>query len=89
MERGGPRAFDDVIAWWFDRGVAGFRIDVCNIIIKDALLRDNPPASDTDPLDVQLFGQRPVYNANRPEVHEVIRTVAEPGRPVPRARVDR
>jgi alpha-glucosidase len=67
------RAFDGVMAYWLDRGVAGFRIDVCNVIIKDALLRDNPPARDTDPLDVQLFGQRPVYNGNRPEVHEVIR----------------
>jgi alpha-glucosidase len=67
------RAFDEIIVHWLDRGVAGFRIDVCNVIIKDALLRDNPPARDTDPLDVQLFGQRPVYNGNRPEVHEVIR----------------
>jgi alpha-glucosidase len=65
--------FDDIITYWLDRGVAGFRIDVCNVVIKDALLRDNPPATDTDPPDVQLFGQRPVYNANRPEVHEVIR----------------
>ena len=66
-------AFDDIFRRWLDRGVAGFRIDVCNGIIKDALLRDNPPAEDTDPLDVQIFGQRPVYNSNRPEVHEVIR----------------
>ncbi len=65
--------FDDIITHWLDRGVAGFRIDVCNVVIKDALLRDNPPATDTDPFDVQLFGQRPVYNANRPEVHQVIR----------------
>lgn len=67
------REFDDIITYWLDRGVAGFRIDVCNIIVKDALLRDNPPATDTDPFDVQMFGQRPVYNGNRPEVHEVIR----------------
>ena len=67
------QAFDEIMAYWLDRGVSGFRIDVCNIIIKDALLRDNPPATESDPLDVQLFGQRPVYNANRPEVHEVIR----------------
>ncbi len=67
------REFDDILTFWLDRGVAGFRIDVCNIIIKDALLRDNPPATDSDPLDVQLFGQRPVYNGNRPEVHDVIR----------------
>ncbi len=65
--------FDDILTYWLERGVAGFRIDVCNIIVKDALLRDNPPATDADPLDVQLFGQRPVYNGNRPEVHEVIR----------------
>jgi alpha-glucosidase len=66
-------AFDGIMTYWLDRGVSGFRIDVCNIIIKDALLRDNPPATEADPLDVQLFGQRPVYNGNRPEVHEVIR----------------
>ena len=46
---------------------------MCNIIIKDAELRDNPPATADDPLDAQLFGQRPVYNANRPEVHDVLR----------------
>jgi alpha-glucosidase len=67
------QAFDGIMTYWLDRGVSGFRIDVCNIIIKDALLRDNPPATEADPLDVQLFGQRPVYNGNRPEVHEVIR----------------
>ncbi|HEY5096440.1 MAG TPA: alpha-amylase family glycosyl hydrolase [Acidimicrobiales bacterium] len=67
------REFDGILAYWLDRGVAGFRIDVCNIIIKDALLRDNPPATEADPLDMQLFGQRPVYSGNRPEVHDVIR----------------
>ncbi len=64
--------FDRIIEHWLGRGMAGFRIDVCNIIVKDALLRDNPPATEDDPLDVQLFGQRPVYNGNRPEVHDVI-----------------
>ena len=51
----------------------GFRIDVCNVIIKDAELRDNPPATEDDDFETQMFGQRSVYNANRPEVHEVIR----------------
>ena len=40
--------FDAILRFWFDRGVAGFRIDVCNIIIKDAELRDNPPATEDD-----------------------------------------
>jgi len=56
-------AFDDILRFWFDRGVAGFRIDVANAIVKDRQLRDNPPVS----------GQGPpiTYNANQPEVHEV------------------
>lgn len=65
-------AFDEIIGFWFDRGIAGFRIDVCNVIVKDALLRDNPIADEDDDFEIQLFGQKPVYNANRPEVHEVI-----------------
>ena len=65
--------FDRILAFWLDRGIAGFRIDVCNMIVKDALLRDNPPATEDDTFDEQLFGQRSVYNANRPEVHDVLR----------------
>lgn len=66
-------AMDEVMRYWFERGVDGFRIDVCNVVVKDALLRDNPPATEEDSFEAQMFGQRPVFNANRPEVHEVIR----------------
>ena len=66
-------AFDDILRFWWDRGVAGFRIDVCNMIVKDAGLRDNPPATEDDPFIMQMFGQRPIYNSNRPEVHDVVR----------------
>jgi len=66
-------AFEDILRFWFDRGVAGFRIDVCNMIIKDVELRDNPPSTPDDPWEMQVFGQRPVYNANRPELHDVLR----------------
>jgi alpha-glucosidase len=65
--------FDAILRYWFDRGVAGFRIDVCHMIVKDAELRDNPPATAEDGWEAQAFGQRFVYNANRPEVHDVIR----------------
>jgi alpha-glucosidase len=67
------RAFDEILTTWFDRGIAGFRIDVCSGIVKDAELRDNPPADETDPWIDQVFGQRSVYNGNRPEVHDVLR----------------
>ena len=65
--------FDDILRFWFDRGVAGFRIDVCNLIVKDAELRDNPPATEEDDAGTRALGQRVVYNGNRPEVHDVIR----------------
>ena len=67
-------AFDDILRFWFDRGVAGFRIDVCHSIIKDRELRDNPPATEGRPLvgaDERASGS--VYNACRPEVHDVLR----------------
>jgi alpha-glucosidase len=67
------REFDDIVRFWWDRGVAGFRIDVCNMMIKDALLRDNPPASADDPLDQQFMGVRAVYNTDRPEAHDILR----------------
>jgi len=54
-------AFDDILRFWLDRGIAGFRIDVAHGIVKDRELRDNPdPAVST-------------YNANRDDVHEVLR----------------
>jgi alpha-glucosidase len=66
-------AFDDIYRFWFDRGVAGFRIDVAHGIVKDRQLRDNPPATVDDPPSLQRLGQRPIYNTERPEVHDVLR----------------
>jgi alpha-glucosidase len=63
--------FEEIIHYWFDRGAAGFRIDVAHGLYKDALLRDNPPALPSDHPVTTRGGLRPVYNANRPEVHEV------------------
>jgi alpha-glucosidase len=67
------REFDQIVRFWWDRGVAGFRIDVCNGIVKDKELRDNPPATEDDPIEQQFMGVRPVYNTNRPEAHDVLR----------------
>jgi alpha-glucosidase len=66
-------AFDEIVRYWWDRGIAGFRIDVCNMMIKDAELRDNPPATEEDPLDQQFMGVKAVYNTDRPEAHDILR----------------
>jgi alpha-glucosidase len=66
-------AFDNILRFWFDRGVAGFRIDVAHSIIKDRDLRDNPRATEDDHWYTQMMGFRPVYTACRPEVHDVLR----------------
>jgi alpha-glucosidase len=66
------RSFDDIVRFWWDRGVAGFRIDVCNMMIKDAELRDNPVATADDPIEQQLMGFKAVYNSDRPEAHDIL-----------------
>ncbi|HYZ11219.1 MAG TPA: alpha-amylase family glycosyl hydrolase, partial [Actinomycetota bacterium] len=66
-------AFDDILRFWLDRRVAGFRIDVANGLVKDRELRDNPPITGEDHPLLRRQGLRPVYNLNRPEVHEVFR----------------
>ncbi len=57
--------FDEILRFWFDRGVAGFRIDVAHGIVKDRELRDDPPDGQ---------GRlEAVHSMNRPEVHDVYR----------------
>jgi alpha-glucosidase len=65
--------FERILRFWFDRGVAGFRIDVAQMLVKDRELRDNPPAGPDDHWYARVIGQRPVYNQCRPEVHDVYR----------------
>ncbi len=76
-------AFDDVLRFWYERGIAGFRIDVCHAIVKDRELRDDPAATPDDHPKVRERGTRQVFSMNRPEVHEVLkrwRRVSEPDR---------
>lgn len=63
------REFEQILRFWFDRGIAGFRIDVAHGLYKDALLRDNPPPSPTDHPVIRAGTYRPEFNCRRPEVH--------------------
>ena len=66
------REFREITEFWFERGIAGFRIDVAHGLYKDAKLRDDPPEPNPGPL-AGRHGLRPVYSSNRPETHEVYR----------------
>jgi glycosidase len=63
------RAMHDVVRFWFERGVDGFRIDVIHRIAKDPKLRDNPVL---DPAR-GYGGQRHVHDENHPDVHRLLR----------------
>jgi glycosidase len=63
------RAMHDVVRFWFERGVDGFRIDVVHRIAKDPKLRDNPVL---DP-GQGFGGQRHLYDENHPDVHRLLR----------------
>ena len=52
------KEFEDVLRFWFRKGIAGFRIDVAHGIIKDRELRDNEPATDDDVYPVRRLGQQ-------------------------------
>jgi alpha-glucosidase len=66
-------AMYDVMRFWLDRGVDGFRVDVMWLLIKDAELRDNPPNPAWSPEARRNYDSLlPVYTADRPEIHEII-----------------
>jgi alpha-glucosidase len=65
--------FDEILRYWFERGVAGFRIDVAHGLVKDPGLRDNPPAQPGDPPHTIRIGQRHEYNFGLPEAVEIHR----------------
>jgi alpha-glucosidase len=68
--------FDDILRFWLERGVDGFRIDVAGALIKDSQLRSNPEIGPWDPTTGRFeqwlaFEHR--YDVFQPESHEVFR----------------
>jgi alpha-glucosidase len=61
------QAIADVMRFWLKRGVDGFRVDASAVLIKDALLRDNPPNADADAKTPPPQRDVPVFTDDRPE----------------------
>jgi len=65
-------AMYDALRFWLKRGVDGFRVDVIWLLIKDETLRDNPLNPAWQPPGAEIGKLINLYNADRPEVHDVI-----------------
>jgi alpha-glucosidase len=61
----------DVLRFWLDRGVDGFRVDVLYQVIKDDEFRDDPPNPDWVPSLGPYNQHLHVFSMDRPEVHDV------------------
>lgn len=62
----------DVLRFWLDRGVDGFRIDALRQLIKDDQFRDNPPNPDYTPDQGPYHKVIPTYTTDRPEILDMI-----------------
>lgn len=67
------QAMYDVVKYWLDKDVDGFRLDVVNWYIKDEQLRSNPWHIQFCPPDLQ----RHLYDRNRPETHEICKELRQ------------
>lgn len=70
----------DVLRFWLDRGVDGFRIDVAHMLMKDPHLRDNPPNPNPEPnpyelQDPEFYSQLHVNDRLHPDLHDVLRSI--------------
>jgi len=59
------------MAFWLEKGVDGFRLDVINWTIKDKELRNNPHRIGRRPYDMQ----RHIYDKDRPEALDVAKAM--------------
>ncbi|GIM27715.1 alpha-glucosidase [Clostridium polyendosporum] len=56
----------DMMKWWLDKGIDGFRMDVINLISKDQQFPDGPKG------ETSLYGDFGPYSVNGPRVHEFL-----------------
>ncbi len=71
------KAMLDVMRFWLDKGVDGFRIDVMWHMIKDKQLRDNPANPDYQQHMATYEQLLPFYSTDQPEVHEIVKKMRD------------
>ena len=69
------KAMYDVMRFWLDKGVSGFRLDAVSRLFEDPNLRDDPYLPGYN-----AFGDRNIqhlYTDNLPEIHQVFRQIRQ------------
>lgn len=70
-------AMHEVLRFWLDKGVDGFRIDVVWHLAKDTEFRDNPPNPAWEPGMPEIQRHLQKYSADQPFVHEIVADLRE------------
>jgi oligo-1,6-glucosidase/alpha-glucosidase len=72
-------AMFDLVRHWLAWGVDGFRLDIFNVLFKDASFRDNPFSFKLFPTEADMSGflQSFQYTVNQPESFEFARELRE------------
>ena len=66
------RAMADVLRFWLDKGVDGFRVDVIYHLMKDPRFTDDPPNPDFRPGDPPFRRVLPRHSMDHPDIHGVV-----------------
>lgn len=65
------KAMFDMVRFWLDRGVAGFRLDAITTLFEDPNLKNNPIVEGKNAYgDPNMVNE---YNDHSPQIHEVLR----------------
>jgi len=68
------KAMYDVIKFWFDLGIDGFRMDVANWYLKDPEFKSNPWSIKAGSLD---FFQKHIYDRNQKETLDICKEIRQ------------
>jgi alpha-glucosidase len=73
-------AMQDALAFWIDRGAAGYRVDAIDRLLKDPELRDDPPATGEQfglPLPDEELKLALTHSRNAPDTPKALARIRE------------
>lgn len=75
-------ALHDVLRFWLERGVDGFRIDVAHMLMKHPDFPDHPiiTGAEINPFELQhpdFFTQQHIYDRRHPDTHDAMRGIRQ------------